>query len=59
MKHLVQDYKQIFEDKGIDEEDAKKLIDFANAYNVKSIELLKVYNVPEMKFTSFRKKYVG
>lgn len=36
--------------------DSKKLIDFANAYNVKSIELLKVYNVPKMKFTSFRKK---
>lgn len=35
---------------------SKKLIDFANAYNVKSIELLKVYNVPKMKFTSFRKK---
>ena len=36
--------------------DSKKLIDFANAYNVKTIELLKVYNVPKMKFTSFRKK---
>lgn len=36
--------------------DSKKIIDFANAYNVKSIELLKVYNVPKMKFTSFRKK---
>lgn len=36
--------------------DSKKLIDFANAYNVKSIELLKVYNVPKMKFNSFRKK---
>ena len=36
--------------------DSKKLIDFANAYNVKSIELLKAYNVPKMKFTSFRKK---
>ena len=36
--------------------DSKKLVDFANAYNVKSIELLKVYNVPKMKFTSFRKK---
>lgn len=36
--------------------DSKKLIDFSNAYNVKSIELLKVYNVPKMKFTSFRKK---
>ena len=35
---------------------SKKLIDFANAYNVKSIELLKVYNAPKMKFTSFRKK---
>ncbi|MBE6140644.1 MAG: ImmA/IrrE family metallo-endopeptidase [Firmicutes bacterium] len=36
--------------------DSKKLIDFANAYDVKSIDLLKVYNAPEMKFTSFRKK---
>ncbi len=36
--------------------DSKKLIDFANAYNVKSIYLLKVYNTPMMKFTSFRKK---
>ena len=36
--------------------DSKKLIDFANAYNVKSIDLLKVYNVPKMQFTSFRKK---
>ena len=36
--------------------DSKKLIDFSNAYNVKSIELLKVYNAPKMKFTSFRKK---
>ena len=36
--------------------DSKKLIDFANAYGVKSIDLLKVYNIPEMKFTSFRKK---
>lgn len=36
--------------------DSKKIIDFANAYDVKSIELLKVYNTPQMKFTSFRKK---
>lgn len=36
--------------------DSKKLIDFANAYDVKSIDLLKVYNAPEMKFNSFRKK---
>lgn len=36
--------------------DSKKLIDFSNAYEVKSIDLLKVYNAPEMKFDSFRKK---
>ncbi len=36
--------------------DSKKIIAFANAYQVKSIDLLKVYNVPKMKFTSFRKK---
>ncbi len=38
--------------------DSKKIIDFANAYNVKFIELLKVYNAPKMKFTSFRKKKI-
>lgn len=36
--------------------DSKKLIDFANAYNVNSIDLLKVYNDPKMKFNSFRKR---
>lgn len=36
--------------------DSKKLIDFANAYNVNSIDLLKVYNSPKMKFNSFRKR---
>lgn len=36
--------------------DSKKIIDFANAYGVKSVDLLKIYNVPKMKFTSFRKK---
>ena len=36
--------------------DSKKLIEFANAYNVKSYTLLKVYGAPKMKFTSFRKK---
>lgn len=36
--------------------DSKKLIEFANAYEVKSIELLKIYNTYKMKFTSFRKK---
>lgn len=36
--------------------DSTKLIEFANAYNVKTIDLLKVYDAPKMKFTSFRKK---
>lgn len=36
--------------------DSKKLIEFSNAYNVKSIDILKIYNAPKMKFTSFRKK---
>ncbi len=36
--------------------DSKKIIDFANAYGVKTITLLKGYNAPLMKFTSFRKK---
>lgn len=36
--------------------DSEKLISFANAYSVKTITLLKGYNAPLMKFTSFRKK---
>lgn len=36
--------------------DSQKLIQFANAYKVNSIDLLKVYDVPKMQFTSFRKK---
>ena len=35
---------------------SKKLIEFANIYKVKSIDLLKSYNVPQMKFNSFRKR---
>lgn len=35
---------------------SQKLIEFANAYNVKTIEFLKIYQVPQMKFISFRKK---
>lgn len=35
---------------------SKKLIEFANAYNVKTIELLKQYDLPQMKFNSFRKR---
>lgn len=33
-----------------------RLIDFANAYDVKVLDLLKTYKVPEMKFNNFRKK---
>lgn len=36
--------------------DSPKVIEFADAYNVKTIEILKVYDVPEMKFDSFRKR---
>ena len=35
---------------------SQKLIEFANAYNVKVLELLKSYKEVKMKFTSFRKK---
>ena len=35
---------------------SRKLIEFANAYKVNSFDLLKVYDTPKMKFTSFRKK---
>ncbi len=35
---------------------SQKLIEFANAYNVKTLDLLKQYKAPEMKFNSFRKK---
>lgn len=35
--------------------DSKKLIQFANAYKVKTIDLLKTYSFPTMKFNSFRK----
>lgn len=35
---------------------SEKLIEFANAYGVKVLELLKTYNVPKMKFSAFRKK---
>lgn len=36
--------------------DSKKLLEFANAYNIKSIDILKTYNIPKMNFSSFRKK---
>lgn len=34
---------------------SEKLIEFANAYSVKVLDLLKSHNVPEMKFNAFRK----
>ena len=43
-------------EKGLIIPNSEKLIEFANAYNVKVFDLLKVHNVPEMKFNSFRKK---
>lgn len=35
-----------------------KIIEFASAYQVKTIDLIKSYNVPSLKFSSFRKKKV-
>lgn len=35
---------------------SEKIIEFANAYNVNIIELLKVYTPQKMKFNAFRKK---
>lgn len=43
-------------EKGLINVNSKKVIDFANAYNVKAIDILKVYTVPKIEFTSFRKK---
>ena len=36
--------------------DSKKLIEFANAYSVKVLDLLKTYDAPKMNFNTFRKK---
>ena len=35
---------------------SEKLIEFANAYSVKVLDLLKTHNAPEMKFNAFRKR---
>lgn len=43
-------------EKGEIKPNSQKLIEFANAYNVKTIEFLKKYDMPQMKFTSFRKR---
>ncbi len=33
---------------------SQKLIEFADAYNVKAVKFLESYNLPEMKFTSLK-----
>lgn len=43
-------------EKGLIVPNSQMIIEFANAYHVKVIELLQTYEVPRMKFTSFRKK---
>ena len=43
-------------EKGLIVPNSQKLIEFANAYNVKVIDLLKTYSTPQMSFHSFRKK---
>ena len=43
-------------EKGEIHPNSQKLIEFANAYNVKVLDLLKSYNVPEMRFNAFRKR---
>ena len=43
-------------EKGEIQPDFQKLIEFAKAYNVKVLDLLKTYNMAEMKFNSFRKR---
>ncbi len=35
---------------------SQKLIEFANAYDVKVLDLLKVYKIPQMEFKNFRKR---
>ena len=35
---------------------SEKLIEFANAYSVKTIDLLRTYDLPNMRFTAFRKR---
>lgn len=43
-------------EKGLIVPNSTKLIEFANAYNVRVQDLIKTYNVPEIKFNAFRKK---
>ena len=37
-------------EKGLIIPDSKKIIEFANAYNVTTVELLKIYNKPSLTF---------
>lgn len=43
-------------EKGEIHPNSQKLIEFANAYGVKVLDLLKSYNTPKMKFNAFRKR---
>lgn len=43
-------------EKGEIHPNSQKLIEFANAYDVKVLDLLKSYDIPEMKFNAFRKR---
>lgn len=43
-------------EKGIIIPDSKKIITFADIYNVKTIDILSIYDKPNMEFTSFRKR---
>ncbi len=43
-------------EKGEIHPNSEKLIEFANAYDVNVLDLLKSYKIPEMKFNAFRKK---
>ena len=43
-------------EKGLITPNSEKLIEFADAYKVNVTDILKVYNTPNMKFASFRKK---
>ena len=43
-------------EKGEIQPNSQKLIEFANAYDVKVVDLLKTYEIPQMKFNSFRKR---
>ena len=43
-------------EKGLIIPNSEKLIEFANAYSIKVVDLLKAHSAPKMKFNAFRKK---